>query len=79
MVEEAAAEGEMIDEAEAGKKWEMPRQILMVFIGCIVIYGALFSIGSFVYGNQLNGILTGGVAVAGTVILFRLLDRLRVN
>jgi SSS family solute:Na+ symporter len=79
VVEEAAAEGDMIDEKEAGKKWEMPSQILMVFIGCIVIYGALFSIGSFVYGNKLNGIITGLVASGGTVILFMLLDKLRVN
>jgi SSS family solute:Na+ symporter len=79
VVEEAAAEGDMIDAKEAGKKWEMPSQILMVFVGCIVIYGSLFSIGSFVYGNNLNGIIIGLVAAGGTVILFMLLDKLRVN
>jgi SSS family solute:Na+ symporter len=79
VVAEAAAEGENIDAVEAGKKWEMPQQILMVFIGCIVIYSSLFSIGSFVYGKNLNGLLMGGVAALGTVILFRLLERLRVN
>ena len=68
-----------IDAVEAGQKWEMPRQILMVFIGCVVIYSSLFSIGSFVYGKNLNGFLMGGVAALGTVILFRLLERLRVN
>jgi Na+/proline symporter len=79
VVREAEAEGIMINEKEAGKKWEMPNQILMVFIGCIVIYGSLFSIGSFVYGNNLNGFITAAVAAIGTFFLFRLLDKLRVN
>jgi hypothetical protein len=79
VVREAEAEGIMINEKDGGKKWEMPNQILMVFIGCIVIYGSLFSIGSFVYGNNLNGFITAAVAVLGTFFLFRLLDKLRVN
>lgn len=78
VVRDAEKEGIDIDR-EAGKKWEMPNQILMVFIGCIVIYGSLFSIGSFIYGNNLNGIITALIAAAGTVLLFRLLDKLRVN
>jgi hypothetical protein len=79
VIEEAAAEGIDINEKEAGKKWEMPSQILMVFIGCVVIYSCLFSIGSFVYGKTGFGLVTAGIAVVGTVILFRLLDRLRVD
>jgi hypothetical protein len=79
VVRQAEAEGVAINEKDAGKKWEMPSQILMVFIGCVVIYGSLFSIGSFVYGDRLNGIITGIIAAIGTVILFRLLDKLRVN
>ena len=64
---------------EEGKKWEMPQQLLMVFIGIVVIYGCLFSIGSFVYGNMLPGVITAVIAVVGTVIMFRLLDKLRVD
>ena len=79
IVEEAAAEGIDINEMEAGKKWEMPKQVLMVFIGCIVIYGALFSIGSFIYGKNGTGIIYAVITVAGTVLLFRLLDSLRVD
>ncbi len=79
VVEQAAADGIEIDPEEAGLKWEMPRQILMIFIGCMVIYGALFSIGSFVYGRNLSGILTGSAALLGTVFLFRLLDKLRLG
>ena len=79
VVLQAESEGININEMEAGKKWEMPQQLLMVFIGIIVIYGCLFSIGSFVYGNTLTGVITAAIAVVGTVIMFRLLDKLRVD
>ncbi len=75
----AESEGKNINEMEAGKKWEMPQQLLMVFIGIIVIYGSLFSIGSFVYGNMLTGIITAAIAVVGTFFMFRMLDKLRVD
>jgi Na+/proline symporter len=79
VVEQAASEGRNINEAEEGQAWEMPKQLLMVFFGLIAIYGALFSIGSFVYGNQITGIITGVIAAGGTFILFKLLDKLRVD
>ncbi len=79
VVLQAESEGIKINEKEAGKKWEMPQQLLMVFFGLVVIYGSLFSIGSFVYGNNPTGIITGAIAVICTVIMFRLLDKLRVD
>jgi Na+/proline symporter len=79
VVQHAEANGQNINEMEAGKKWEMPQQLLMVFIGIIVIYGSLFAIGSFVYGNNLTGVITAIIAAVGTFIMFRLLDRLRVD
>ena len=79
VIKQAESEGRNIDEMEAGKKWEMPQQLLMIFFGLVVIYGSLFSIGSFVYGEPLTGIISGTIAVAGTVMMFRLLDKLRVD
>jgi len=79
VVQHAEKNGVNINEMEAGKKWEMPQQLLMVFIGIIVIYGALFAIGSFVYGNMLTGIITSIIAAVGTVFMFMLLDKLRVD
>ena len=79
VVLQAESEGKNINEKEAGKKWEMPQQLLMVFFGLVVIYGSLFSIGSFVYGSNLAGIITGVIAAICTVIMFRLLDKLRVD
>lgn len=78
VVEEAKAEGESIENGE-GAHWQMPRQLLMVFIGLIVIYGSLFSIGSFVYGQAAYGIVLGIIALLGTWALFRLMSALKLD
>ena len=79
VIMDAEADGDMIDEENDGKPWEMPIQILLVFIGCIVVYSSLFSIGSFLYGNMLTGGLLLLVALIGTVFLFKSFGKLRAN
>ncbi len=77
VITEAKKQGiELRDENE---KWEMPLQILCVFIGTIVIYSCLFSIGSFIYGNVLNGIILATIAVLGTFFLFKSFSKLTAN
>ena len=75
--ERAAAAGTILE--PEGKKWDMPLQLLCVFVGTIVIYSALFSIGSFVYLKPLNGIILAVVAVAGTWFLFRSFNKIAEN
>ncbi len=79
VVEEARSDGDMIDEKDHGVAWEMPIQILMVFIGCIVIYSSLFAIGNILYGNPLSATFLGALAVIGTYILFKSFGRLHAN
>jgi Na+/proline symporter len=79
VVEEASADGEIIEEKDAGKAWEMPIQILCVFIGAVVIYSALFAIGSFVYGDILKGVILSVVATLGTYFLFKSFGKLRAD
>ena len=79
VVQEAAQEGININEKEEGKTWELPKQILMVFIGCVTIYSTLFSIGSIIYGQILYAIIYLVVSIVGTFYIFRLLKTLRVN
>jgi Na+/proline symporter len=79
VVDEARAEGDMIDEADHGVPWEMPAQVLMVFVGCVSIYASLFAIGNFLYGRVLLASAMTAVAAAGTYALFRLFGRLRAN
>lgn len=79
VVKEARADGDPIDKKIRGQAWEMPAQILMVFLGCISIYASLFSIGSFVYGRIIPGIGLATVAVVCTFILFKSFSKMRAN
>lgn len=79
IVNEAAKDGDIINEKELGKPWEMPIQILLVFIGCIVIYSSLFAIGNFVYGKNLYGFILLTIAGIGTYFLFKSFNKLRAN
>ncbi|UCF37159.1 MAG: Na+:solute symporter [Acidobacteriota bacterium] len=79
VVEAARKDGDDIAVKEKGQAWEMPIQILCVFIGCIVIYAMLFSIGSFVYQQPGIGFLLAAIAVAGTVFLFKSFGKLRTE
>ncbi len=79
VVEEARADGDPVDDKDQGKPWEMPVQLLCVFVGIVVIYTSLFSIGSFVYKEMLQGTLLLAVALTGTFVLFKLFNRLRAD
>ena len=79
VIQDAEADGDMIDEENAGKPWEMPIQILLVFIGCVVVYSSLFSIGSFLYGRMMAGSVLLVIAMLGTVFLFKSFSKLRAN
>jgi hypothetical protein len=78
VVDNAIADGEPIDDGK-GVAWQMPRQLLMVFVGAVVIYSALFSIGGFVYGNMTQGIVLGVISAFGTYMLFKLLAKLHLD
>ena len=53
-------------EVRAGK---LPLQILGMFAGCFMVYGALFGTGYLIYGNTSQGLMAFGVSgIAGLVI-----------
>ena len=79
VVREAVADGDDIDIQDRGRAWEMPIQVLCVFIGCVVIYSMLFSIGSFVYFEPVRGFVLAAIALAGIVFLFKSFSKLRAN
>ncbi|MEQ6119285.1 sodium:solute symporter family protein [Reichenbachiella sp. MALMAid0571] len=78
VVEEAKADGEPCDDGE-GVAWQMPQQVLLIFIGCLTIYCSLFAIGGFVYGNIVQGAILSLVAIVGTISLFKILSKLNLN
>jgi Na+/proline symporter len=79
VVSEARADGDMIDEKIHGQTWEMPVQILCVFLGCIAIYCSLFTIGEFVYGHGVRASVLGGFALLSTFFLFKLFGKLKAD
>ena len=80
VLEEARKDGEsVIDSRDEGRRWEMPMQVLCVFIGAISIYSSLFSIGSFVYAKPWLGALLALIAISGTIFLFKTFDKLNAD
>ena len=79
LIDKAVADGDMIDGEEHGKAWEVPLEILCVFIGCAFVYCSLFSIGSFVYGETVRGIILGAVATVSAVFLFSVWGKLHTH
>ncbi len=77
VVEKARKDNDQID--DGGAEWQMPRQLLLVFIGCVTIYSSLFCIGGIVYGNTIQASILGVVALVGTYALFKILKGLRLN
>ncbi len=69
VIDQAKRDGELSDaDVKPGK---LPTQILCMFIGCFTVYGALFAVGYFLYGNIGPGLAASGVAIAGGWLLFR--------
>ncbi|MEM7549467.1 MAG: sodium:solute symporter family protein [Bacteroidota bacterium] len=52
--------------------WQMPRKILLVFLGCVNIYSCLFAIGGIIYGNLTLAVILLSVAAVSAFSIFRL-------
>ena len=75
----ADADGIDIEGVSKGKAWELPYEIVCVFIGTLMIYAFLFSIGNFLYGNITSGIVLTVIALISCFGLFRLFNRIRTQ
>jgi Na+/proline symporter len=73
VVEHASAEGDRLE--PEGQAWKVPLSILCMVAGCFAVYSTLFSIGYFLYGNMMLGLLLAAVATASAIFLFRMWDR----
>ncbi len=70
-------DGIKLDEAQA--KWDMPLQLLCVFIGIITIYACLFAGGFFVMLKPLAGTILSLVAVAGAVAMWKISRKIKLR
>jgi len=53
----------------------LPLQILGMFLGCVVVYTALFATGSFVYGNTMLAVTLSATSIIGFAVLAKLWRR----
>ena len=56
----------------AGKKekWDVPNGLLCMLFGTFSVYSILFSVGSLIYGNQFNFIITSIFGISSLFALF---------
>jgi solute:Na+ symporter, SSS family len=74
VVARARAEGDMIDEGDAG--WSVPLGIVCMVAGCVAVYSTLFATGQWIYGNYVWATALSGLAAAGAVLLVVMWRRL---
>ena len=56
------------------EKRSLSSEILMLFLGCVLIYSVLFGTGYLLYGQHLYGLICIGLAVVGGYMLKRIWD-----
>jgi SSS family transporter len=74
VVEKGIASGELAaGEIVPGK---IPLQILGMFLGCVLVYAALFAIGFLIYGNVLATLMSSLVAIFSGYLMFKYWDKI---
>jgi len=70
VLEEAKQSGEDVSRFLTAK-WSFPSDLLMVFLGLILIYSSLFGAGFWIYGNTFAAAITTAAAVlSGLMLIF---------
>jgi len=78
VLEEAKRSGEDVDEFLKAK-WSFPSDLLMVFLGLILIYSSLFGTGFWIYGNIFAACITTAAAFLSSLLLFISWEKFKVN
>ena len=63
-------------ETKMGDSWQMPKKILLIFLGCTSIYCCLFAIGGFLYGDMMLGVILLVIAAISGTALFKVFGKL---
>ena len=76
VVAEARADGDAVD-TEQG--WDVPIGIVCMMLGCVAVWGALFGLGSLLYGDVAAGVVLLVLSAAGTYGILKLVGRIRMK
>lgn len=61
----------------AAEPWDLPVGILCMLVGCLAVWGALFAVGYWIYGNYAPAVVLTLVAAISGFILIRLWRKLK--
>ena len=73
----ARAEGQAL--MESNQKWSVPAGILATLVGCITIYGSLFSTGYWIYGYYTQASILTLLTLIATIALVKLWQRIKTR
>ncbi len=66
----AALDGEGVEpEGGPAGKWDVPRGLLNVFLGLVLIYSAMFATGFWLYSNTVPAVITSVTAVVSALLM----------
>ena len=54
------------------KKWDVPRGILCMVIGCLAVYSILFATGYWIYRNIIPALILSAVSIVSVFLLIRI-------
>jgi len=75
VINQAISDNTLVNtEVRAGK---LPLQILGMFAGCFMVYGALFGTGYLIYGNISQGMMAFGVSGIAGLVIFSLWKKIQ--
>lgn len=60
-------------------EWNLPMEILQMVVGCIAVYGALFSTGFWIYGNVAAAVPASAITILTGFLLFKLWKKMKVR
>ena len=72
-------QGIKIEGVTPGDKWDVPGSLIAVFLGCTGVYGAMFSIGFWIYSNYTAAVISTVIALVSTVGLIAGWKRLKIG
>lgn len=75
----AEADGVDLDGENKNKPWEVPYEILCVFLGITMIYSCLFAIGNLLYGNLGLGFTLLGLSAVTCYGIFSVFSKTRAK
>jgi len=52
--------------------WALPRGIMLMLVGCGLVYGTLFTTGMIIYGNGIKALIYGSITLFFLIVLVKL-------